>query len=209
MGGNSREYAPSGTPTKCHEAWASSGLGHVESRLRRNRLKRSYTRTCARAMREGHATFKGKQIYPHQSLFRIKQYILAKTPKIRMILPAHTPNLPGPGQFRKFQWNASRMIEYHSWLHWCGQSPYDIIAVQESGWSMNDEWSSQHWHVVHSADRFASILFMVRSTLIRQDQISIVHHAHGRLPQVRLNLSRPQGFVIVYQQAWSMQYGTK
>ena len=43
----------------------------------------------------------------------------------------------------------------------------------------------------------------------RQYQISIAYHAHDRLLQVRLNFSRPQDFVIVYQQAWSMQYGTR
>ena len=80
-----------------------------------------------------------------------------------------------------FQWNASRSIEYHSWLHWCDTSPYDIIAVQESGWSMNNEWSSKHWHIMHSADRFASILFMVRSALVRQDQISIAPPGSGTL----------------------------
>ena len=81
MGGSSFERDLSGTPAKCHEAWASSSLGHVESRSRCNRLKRSFTRACARALREGHATFKGKQIYPHQIAFRIKQHILAHTPE--------------------------------------------------------------------------------------------------------------------------------
>ena len=113
------------------------------------------------------------------------------------------------GRLRVFQWNASRMLEYHSWLTWCDTSPYDVIAVQESGWSMTNEWSSKHWHIVHSADRFASILFMIRTAIVRHDQISVAHHAHGRLLQVRLNLSRPQDFVIVYQQAWSTTHGTR
>ena len=50
---------------------------------------------------------------------------------------------------------------------------------------------------------------MVRSALVRQDQLSIAHHARGRLLQVHLNLPRPQDFVIVYQQAWSLQHGTR
>ena len=74
---------------------------------------------------------------------------------------------------------------------------------------MTNEWSSKRWHIVHSADRFASILFMIRTAIVRRDQISVAHHAHGRLLQVRLNLSRPQDFVIVYQQAWSTTHGTR
>ena len=209
MGGSSSERDLSGTPAKCHEAWASSGLGHGESRSRCNRLKRSSTRACARALREGHVTFKGKQTYPHQIPFRIKQHIFANAPKPCRIAPTHAQRTPEPGQLRIFQWNTSRSIEYHSWLQWCDNSPHDIIAVQESGWSMNNEWSSKHWHIMRSTDRFASILFMVRTALVKQDQISIAHHARGRLLQVRLNLLKPHDFVIVYQQAWSMQHGTR
>ena len=209
MGGSSIARDLQGTPAKCHEAWASSGLGPIESRSRCNRLKRSYTRACARTLREGYATFKGKQLYPHQIPFRIKQHIVANTPQPRVIKPAPTPPMPGPGQLRMFQWNASRSIEYHSWLQWCDDCPYDIIVVQESGWSMTNEWNTQRWHIVHSADRFCSILFMVRSTLVKQDQISIAHHVHGRVLQKRLNLHRPHDFVIFYQQAWSIQHGTR
>ena len=49
---------------------------------------------------------------------------------------------------------------------------------------MNNEWSTQRWHIVHSADRFFSLLFMVRIALVRQDQISIAHHVHGRVFQI-------------------------
>ena len=209
MGGSSIAPDLQGTPAKCHEAWALSGLGPVESRSRCNRLKRSYTRACARAMREGYATFKGKQLYPHQIPFRIKQHIQAQLPQPRKIKPTPTSHKPGLGQLRMFQWNASRSIEYHSWLQWCDDSPFDIIAVQESGWSMTNEWSTQRWHIVHSADRFCSILFMVRAALVRQDQLSIAHHVHGRVLQVRLNFPRPLDFVIVYQQAWSLQHGAR
>ena len=97
MGGSSSERDLSGTPAKCHEAWASSGLGHIESRLRCNRLKGLSTRACARALRKGYVTFKGKQIYPHQIPFRIKQHILANTPKPCQIAPARTQNTHGPG----------------------------------------------------------------------------------------------------------------
>ena len=90
---------------------------------------------------------------------------MSKTPTAHVKSTIH-PQVPkGPGHLRIFQWNASKSLECHSWVHWCDQSPYDVIIDQESGWSMTNEWNSTHWHIVHSADRFASILFMVRSAL--------------------------------------------
>ena len=209
VGGSSFDPALSGPPAKCHEAWASSGLGLVESRSRCNRLKHSYTRACTRSMREGISMFKGRPIYPHQIPFRIKQLIMSKQPTAKRKSTVHALISKVPGHLHIFQWNASRSLKYHSWIHWCHQSPYDIFAVQESGWSMTNECNNTHWHIVHSADRFASILFMVRSVLIRRDQISIAHHVHGRLLQVRLNLTRPKDYMIVYQQAWSTQHGIR
>ena len=163
---SSSDPALSGPPAKCHEAWASSGLGLVESRLRCNRLKRSYARACVRAMKEGMSIFKifkNRSIYPHQVPFRIKQMILAKQPpnRSKFNIPAVVPKIPG--HLRIPQWDTSRALEYHSWVHWCDQNPYDTIAIQESGWSMTNEWTNAHWHIVHSTDRLVSILFMVRS----------------------------------------------
>ena len=78
---------------------------------------------------------------------------------------------------------------------WCDTSPCDIIVVNP-----NNEWSS------HNA-LFRSFCFCL--VCVGQDQISIAHHARGRLLQVRLNLPRSHDFVLVDQQAWSLQHGVR
>lgn len=74
MRGSRRDIAPlHSPPAKRREAWASSGLGLVEPRC--NRLKRSYTRACARVLREGAATFKDRPLNLHQVPFRLNKII--------------------------------------------------------------------------------------------------------------------------------------
>ena len=116
-----REGYLSGLRDGWEQLWTKS-FRHSCKMLWGNRLKRAYTRACARAMREGYAIFKGIP-------FRIKQHILANTPQPRVIKPEPTPPKLGFCQFRIFQWNASRTIEYHLWLQWCDDNPYDIIVV--------------------------------------------------------------------------------
>lgn len=75
---------------------------------------------------------------------------------------------------------------------------------------VNDQCMEQcHWYLIHTADRFASIMIMVRSALARKDQISVAAHTPGRLLQAHLNFYRPYDAVTVYQQAWSTQYGLR
>lgn len=192
---------------KVHEAWALTGLGHIQSRSRCNRLKRSYTRACAQSLREGFATFKGRPLYPHQVPSRIKQIIQSKQP-VPKPCKTSVPALPlrPPGHLRAFQWNASRSLDYQTWVHWCDTSPFDLVVVQETGWSMTSEWSSPRWHLIHTADRFASILFMLRSAIVRREQISVATQVPGRLLQVR---HRPVDVVAIPQQAWTTQHGVR
>lgn len=68
---------------------------------------------------------------------------------------------------------------------------------------MTNEWSSPHWHILHGAAKFASLLVMVRTSVINKDNISVAHHVPGRLMQVRLHLSRPHDILAIYQQAWN------
>ena len=68
---------------------------------------------------------------------------------------------------------------------------------------MTNEWSSPHWHILHGAAKFASILVMVRTNVIHRDNISVAHHIPDRFMQVCLHLFRPHDILAVYQQAWN------
>ena len=150
---------------KHHEAWATAGLGLVQFRNRCNRLKRSYTRAYFRSLDTGIAMYNNKLLYPAQVPFRIRQLW---TQRRRQVPQTPAPHMTPPtsGLLRVLQWNASRSLHYASWLDWCDRSPYDIIIVQETGWSMTNEWNIPQWHVLHGADRYASVLVMVRAALI-------------------------------------------
>ena len=67
---------------------------------------------------------------------------------------------------------------------------------------MTNEWSTPQWHAMHGADRYASVLVMVRAALISREAISVAHHIPGRIMQVRLQLYRPHDIYAVYQHAW-------
>ena len=133
---------------KHHGAWATAGLGFVQSRNRCNRLKRSYTRACFRSLDHGLAMYRNKALYPAQVPFRIRQLWAQR----RRQLPCPRVSNPTPsasGHLQVLQWNASRSLHYPSWLAWCDRSPYDIIIAQETGWGMTSEWSTPQWHVLH------------------------------------------------------------
>ena len=186
---------------KHHEAWATAGLGLVQSRNRCNRLKRSYIRAYFRSLDTGIAMYRHQALYPAQVPFRIKQLWTqrrkqAPQPKVSCQTP------PTSGHLQVLQWNASRSLHYPSWFAWCDRSPYDIIIAQETGWGMTSEWSTPQWHVLHGADRYASVLVMVRAALISKEAISVAHHIPSRIMQVRLQLYRPHNIYAIYQHAW-------
>ena len=73
---------------------------------------------CLLSLREGFATFKGRPLYPHQVPSRIKQIIQSKQP-VPKPCKTSVPALPlrPPGHLRAFQWNASRSLDYQTWVH--------------------------------------------------------------------------------------------
>ena len=85
-------------------------------------------------------------------------------PDLEMFVP--------PGHFNYFNWNVSRSLDYASWLQWYSTSPYDIVYIQESDWSMINEWISPYCHIIH--------IVVVRrerispSTFCRSNCISII-----------------------------------
>lgn len=106
------------------------------------------------------------------------------------------------GYLRIFQWNISRSLDFTTWVYCYDNSPYNIIIGSEFGWSMINEWSSAHWHIAHSAGRFASILWMGRSALIRKKPARHYDSRPWSLAPGTPEPIRPRDFVIVYQQAW-------
>lgn len=81
--------------------------------------------------------------------------------------------------------------------------------MQETGWSFSGEWSTPNWHFVHSSDKHASILIMLRTSLVSCTRLSTAVHIPGRLLQVRLHLHKAYDLLAVYQHSWNPGRGTQ
>ena len=46
---------------------------------------------------------------------------------------------------------------------------------------MTNEWSTPPWYVIYGADRYISVLVMVRAALILREAISIALYISGRI----------------------------
>ena len=62
----------------------------------------------------------------------------------------------------------------------------------------SDEWSTHSCIYIQNADKYASIMIMVRENLIYNTRISTAIHVPGRCIQVRLHLHRTYDLVAVY-----------
>ena len=147
-----------------HEVWAERGFGHVTSRPRIVRIKRAYKRACFRALRNGFSEYRGGYIFAADVSWRMKEAFR------RLPVPRNTPS--SQTQFpdiRCMSWNASKQVCYDEFLLWAEQQPLDVIALQETGWNINSSWTTAIWHCVHTAAKQASILVLIRATLIGAD----------------------------------------
>lgn len=88
-------------------------------------------------------------------------------------------------------------------------SQYDCFIIQETGWSLSGERSNQRWHFVHSSDKQASVLIMVRTNVVSRHCLSTAVHIPGRCVQARLPLHRPYDLLAIYQHSWNPGRGTQ
>ena len=108
------------------------------------------------------------------------------------------PIYTAPG-IRCMTWNASQILIYEELLLWASSSPLDLLAIQETGWRFTDIWSTREWHCIHSACKQASILLLVRTTVVAVDRIATAPLMEGRLLHVRVFLERTFDIFIVYK----------
>ena len=176
------------------------GYGHVTQPARIRRIKRSFRRACKRALLEGHTTYKGRTFWSVDVAFRNSLKLERST--------CAAPSLKRPPQspkeaLRFFSWNAGRSLNYHEWLSWCAGRNEDVLFIQESGWQMNGQWTTDDWYCIHSHDASASLLLMVRRKLLRPSLLAYAVLIPGKLIHLRLMFSRVHDVYAVYQTAWN------
>ena len=177
--------------TKLHEVWAFGGYDFIFIRPRILHIKRAYQRACYRALRYGMVEYRGKMLLPIDVPWRFRESF-RQLPVARKAL---TPVSTAPG-IRCMTWNASKALVYDELLIWASTQPFEVLAIQETGWRFSATWSTSEWHCTHCKQ--ASVLLMVRVHLAPADRLATATLIEGRLLHVRIFLKRTIDFLIVY-----------
>ena len=92
-------------------------------------------------------------------------------------------------------------------------APVDVLCIQETAWKEDFEFrtATNHplepqWHAIHAGGPARTgILCLIRSSLLRADQIRYVVLVPGRVLHVRLLFEIPLDLLLLYQVAWNPQ----
>ena len=95
------------THTKPCEVWAMVGSGHSLSPSRCKLVKRTWTRACRRAVRDGHTLYRGRTLWAHEVPMRFRVFAPSEDPP-RLVV-ASSRNLRTAEELRVFCWNAGNV----------------------------------------------------------------------------------------------------
>ena len=117
------------------------------------------------------------------------------------------------GRLQIFHWNAGALSQskYHEVLHWCSLNWIDIVVLTETHWTFEDEWTTEHYHLIHSGtstpaafDRSSGILIAISKKLCDAYQLAWTSLMSGRLLHCRIHCHpRPIDIVGLYQYVWN------
>ena len=188
------------------------GQGHGANVNLQRIKKRSLRRAFKRLDRCGHTWYKG-QLWTkniHSPTFVDTTSHSTKVATQMTTQPhEHIPR----GRLQCFHWNAGALSshKYRELLVWLEMSKVDIAIITETHWTLDEEWSTKHFHAIHSGtrtpepfDRSAGILSLISKRLCDASQISWASHYAGRLIHCRLHCNpRNIDIVGVYQYVWN------
>ncbi len=95
-------------------------------------------------------------------------------------------------------------------MHWLFLQKVDVAVISETHWSMNEEWSTQNWHVLHcgaesnfSTDRSSGIFVLISKRICSQSQLAWSSIIPGKLVHCRMYLQKQTIDIIgLYQHVW-------
>ena len=112
-----------------------------------------------------------------------------------------------------WHWNSGTLssTRYHELLSYLHLQKVDVALISETHWRYNSEWSTQHWHVIHSCsdlscsfEKASGLLLLVAKRCCQAHQISWRVVAPGRLLHCRLHIaSKPIDILGIYQYPWN------
>ena len=187
--------------------WASSnarGLGtfrlagHPIPETEISRIqKRSMCRALRRATQFGHSWYRGQLITSDMKW-------VPPPPKEKLV----TKRRPSKSsRLHAMLWNCNG-LPYHHVLSWLAQQDLHVVILVETKCTWSNEWSSPHWHIIHSGCQYGGIMVLVSKKLASPDQLSLQAIVPGRLLHIRLHwLASVLDVIAVYQHAWNPENG--
>ena len=164
-------------------------------------IKRSFRRACNRAVKNGHASYRGK-------LLTVRQ---APEPQLlKSLKPTPSPY----GRQRRLQvfcYNVGGLGSgmYEDLMGFLDQSQYDIALVQETKLRVDSEYVTPNWICVGSgteSQQHAGVLILIRKSLTNVREVRHDTIIPGRLLRVRFPLGNDGcklSVVCAYQHAWN------
>ena len=168
--------------------------------------KRSYQKAVKKALQEGSAQYRGKQM-SLQELGGTPAPTREKVPAKRLKPSAFLTQQ----QVSYLSWNAGSLTtavweELLSLLNTPAYSSVKIVTIQETHWRGTWQFTKGPWNVVSSGTTAASgagVLVMVHTTLCRQHALRFNEVLPGRLLQVRVPGDHfSLDIVCCYQHVW-------
>eukprot|EP00435_Cladocopium_sp_Y103_P022243 s4358_g5.t1 len=171
----------------------NSDLGHRWQS--RHVMKRSYKRACVRATKFGYTWYKGRLMTPQDLSVKLETPV----PLTSSTLPQRPCN-PLPLSHRPkdrwtcLTWNTGGLSQasFIEVQMWARRLALDCLILTETRWTFTAEWSTEHWHVIHSGTgtRQAGVMILVSRTLANEHQLGWKDILPGRILHLRIHLDR-------------------
>ena len=173
--------------------------------------KRAFRRARNRASANGGTWYRGKWLTAQQ----LNAEQMQPSTEHRHKSSDHSTHHPHPGhrpRLRIMSHNVGTLSTdaYDELMNWLQQNAdWDVICLQETGWSLDATYTSGRWHVVSSGcktHKNSGLMVLVSKRLITAEHIRFDNVVPGRIQVVKLEFpQRHIDIINVYQYVWSTQ----
>ena len=168
--------------------------------------KRAYKRAVNRALANGTTWYRGRKC-SYQQLAGNQPW---PTPNH---CGSQRPSLVAKNGVWVLSWNVGGLTnaildELQVWLRQPANSHIQVVMLQETRWQFSSDWSSPHWHFVHSGhtkQKGSGVLTMVSTAVADPHDIRAREILPGRVLPARVQFkgrSNCVDLLNVYQHAW-------
>ena len=110
--------------------------------------KRSLRRAHRRLQMHGHTWYRGQFWQQQVPSPQPPTFVIGNSQKTSFQPPEHLPR----NRLVIWHWNAGLLTpsRYQELLHYLHLQKVDVALISETHWSYTNEWSTMHWHAIHT-----------------------------------------------------------